>query len=197
MKKTAKKLTPIQPPIFQQGESIPNPKINRDEKLLFSFQLLDFSSSYYNCNGMCDKGIKNCFEKLKSYSGFTVNEIMSGKGGSTLRFHSHKKEKADDWPEYLVKNEELEESFYQIGFGLNKGRAHGILIDNVFYVIWLDPHHYLYPDERYGPKKAYPVLENCCAHREEIIASQEEEIKRLRLQIQEYEAILEIETKPQ
>lgn len=197
MKKTIKKLAPIQPPTFQQGKSIPKPKINRNEKLLFSFRLLDFSLPYYNCNGMCDKGIKNCFEKLKLYSNFSVNEIRSGKGGSTLKFHNHEKDKVDDWPKYLVENEELEESFFQIGFGLSKGRAHGILIDNVFYVIWLDPHHYLYHDARYGPKKAYAGLEDCCACRESIIDSQADEIEKLKLEIKEYKELLNEKTKPE
>lgn len=178
-----KKLAPIKRPSFEGKSSIPTPQIGRSEKLLFSFSLLDFSNEYYNCSGLCDKGIKNCFEKLSEYSNKTINELFSNPNG-TIRFHTIKKSDVSDWPEYLQNNDQLEDSFKQIAFGASQGRAHGILIDNVFYIIWLDPHHYLYHNKRYGPKKKYSSLENCCSHREAIIDSQAETIEALQEEIQ-------------
>lgn len=29
------------------------------------------------------------------------------------------------------------------------------MIENVFYVVWLDPHHNFYPDERFGGEKYF------------------------------------------
>jgi hypothetical protein len=35
---------------------------------------------------------------------------------------------------------------YQLTISANEhGRVHGIMIDNVFYVVWVDPNHSLYP----------------------------------------------------
>lgn len=192
----SKILKPIEPLKLASSGSIPAPKINRGSHLLFSFQLLDFSNPYYNCNGLCDKGIKNCFERLRAYSALTVNDIFSNRGSSSIRFHPIEKHKVDEWPEYLVAHEEHEDAFYQISFGKSKGRAHGLLIDNVFYIIWLDPHHYLYHNKAFGPKKAYDDLEDCCAHIESQIRSQHERIKALEAQVKEYEELLEVQTNP-
>lgn len=34
-------------------------------------------------------------------------------------------------------------------------RVHGFMIDNTFYVLWLDPHHNMYPDQRFGGLKFF------------------------------------------
>lgn len=180
----------------EQYNVIPKKKKIEESKLLFSFELLDFSVEYYNCNGMCDKGIKNCFEKLRDYSRFTVDEIHAGRGGDTIRFHQIRKADVNEWPNYLENNEELEESFYQISFGRSNGRAHGIIIENKFYIIWLDPHHYLYHDSRYGPKQGFTELENCCTPRDKIIKSYEKRIEDLEQANREYIELLDTVTKP-
>lgn len=178
----------------EQYNVIPKKRRIEESKLLFSFELLDFSVEYYNCNGMCDKGIKNCFEKLRDYSRLTVDEIHAGQG--TIRFHQIRKEDVKEWPAYLEHNEQLEESFYQISFGSSKGRAHGIIIENKFYIIWLDPHHYLYHDSRYGPRKGFKELERCCNPRDEIIRTYESRIKALEERNHEYLELLEEVTRP-
>jgi hypothetical protein len=174
------------------------PKSKKVERhnMLFSFELLDFSVSYYNCNGMCDKGIKNCFEKLRDYSGYTVDELHAGRGGETIRFHFIKRSDVDEWPEYFTHNQELEDSFYQISFGKSKGRAHGVLIGNVFYIIWLDPHHFLYHNRRYGIKRAFRELEDCCTPRDDIISCYERRIEKLEKENIEYEKLLDQQTSP-
>lgn len=174
------------------------PKAGKVERqnLSFSFELLDFSVSYYNCNGMCDKGIKNCFEKLRDYSCYTVDELHAGRGGDTIRFHFIEKSAVDEWPEYFTHNNELEDSFYQISFGKSKGRAHGVIIGNVFYIIWLDPHHFLYHDRRHGLKRAFKDLEDCCTPRDDIISSYEQRIEALERENREYEKLLEEQTSP-
>jgi len=168
----------------------------RNSKLLFSFELLDFSNAYYNCNGMCDKGIKNCFEKLRDYSKFTINELYSNKGNSSLRFHLINKEEVDDWPECLKQNKQLEDSFFQISFGKSRGRVHGVLIDNVFYVIWLDPQHFLYHDKKFGSKRPFTNLENCCSIRESIINEQYARIVDLKKENEELLQLLDERTTP-
>nr|DAI12911.1 MAG TPA: hypothetical protein [Caudoviricetes sp.] len=179
-----------------QGQTIPKQVISGKNKIVFSFEHLDFSNPYYNCNGMCDKGIKNCFEKLKAYSAFTIEELFSNKGNNTIRFHDIKKEDVTDWPKYLERNEQLEDSFYQISFGMSKGRAHGVIIENIFYVIWLDPHHFLYHNKRFGIKRPFEELESCCNPRDEIIESYERTIKDLERENKELYECLDCETKP-
>lgn len=178
----------------EQYNVIPKKRRIEESKLLFSFELLDFSVEYYNCNGMCDKGIKNCFEKLRDYSRLAVDKIHAGQG--TIRFHQIRKEDVDEWPEYLMNNEQLENSFYQIAFGKRNGRAHGIIIENIFYIIWLDPHHFLYHNKRFGTKKAFTPLDSCCTPRDEIIKTYESRIKALEESNNEYLELLEEMTRP-
>ena len=171
--------------------SLPKKTRVASSKMLFSFELLDFSNEYYNCNGMCDKGIKNCFEKMKAYCQYTIDEIYSGRGGDVIRFHPIRKGEVSEWPTYFRDNEELEESFYQISFGKSKGRAHGIIIDNIFYVIWLDPHHFLYHNKKYGPKRAFTEVEDCCNPRDDIIQCYESQINELKDKIQKQNDTIE------
>ena len=174
----------------EQYNVIPKKERIESQKLLFSFELLDFSIEYYNCNGMCDKGIKNCFEKLREYCKFTVEQIHAGLGGRSIRFHNINQDDVDEWPEYISRNEQLANSFYQISFGKTKGRAHGVIIENIFYIIWLDPHHFLYHNKRYGPKIPFRPLDSCCNPRDEVINEYETKIKSLEKENKElYELI--------
>ena len=60
--------------------------------------------------------------------------------------------------------EQLE--YWQFRISKSKGRVIGAIIDNVFYIVWLDAHHNLTNSEGYGreqfyrkPKSAYEELE--------------------------------------
>jgi len=41
------------------------------------------------------------------------------------------------------------------------GRVHGFIVGNTFYIVWLDPHHNLYPDDRFGGRKFYMKAPSC------------------------------------
>lgn len=46
-------------------------------------------------------------------------------------------------------NDEADLYAYQFAITVNAhGRVHGYFIENIFYVVWLDPHHLLFPDNR-------------------------------------------------
>lgn len=44
---------------------------------------------------------------------------------------------------------------FEVRIGKGYGRIHGIVWDKVFYVIWFDPAHNLYPDEKFGGVKLH------------------------------------------
>lgn len=54
----------------------------------------------------------------------------------------------------------------QARISTSQGGIHGFIIGNRFYVVWLDPHHNLYPDERYGGLKIFTPPETCCSYRD-------------------------------
>jgi hypothetical protein len=195
-KEKRKNLPRLDIPSKPNMDSIVVKQIDSSEKLLFSFSLLECDNDYYNFNGMCDKGFKNCVLKLSEYSKMNTSELLNKGARGTIRLHLIRKEDVDDWPTYFRDNEQVEDSFYQISFGASKGRAHGLLIDNVFYIIWFDPHHYLYHNSRFGPKVKLHNVGDCCSIREEIIEQQSNEINSLKKQIAEYKSLLDEETTP-
>ncbi|MBF0507756.1 MAG: hypothetical protein HQK57_02385 [Deltaproteobacteria bacterium] len=80
--------------------------------------------------------------RLRDMSGISVGEFMSGR---SMRSHPI------DWlsttrPDGFNLNDDLKEFGawqFQVT-GNAHGRVHGLLIDNVFFVVWLDPDHRLY-----------------------------------------------------
>lgn len=85
-------------------------------------------------------------ERMREVSSMRVSEFRSTRHRS-LRAHPH------DWLTTSEKNgyEHLTEQLrdcepWQFCLSANEhGRVHGILIDEVFYVVWLDPEHKMYP----------------------------------------------------
>ena len=49
---------------------------------------------------------------------------------------------------------EEQREYWQFRINKSRGRIIGFLIDRVFYIVWLDPHHNLTNSEGYG-KEAY------------------------------------------
>lgn len=84
--------------------------------------------------------------RLQSVSGMSLSTFRSNKD-KALRAHRH------DWAETSEKGgfthltQQLQAcEAWQFEISVNEhGRIHGILIDEVFYVVWLDPGHQLYP----------------------------------------------------
>jgi hypothetical protein len=65
---------------------------------------------------------------------------------SALRCHPIKWEDTSENGFGLLNEEQLVDTPYQFSISANKhGRVHGFLIDEVFYIVWLDPGHLLYP----------------------------------------------------
>ncbi|HHY66013.1 MAG TPA: hypothetical protein GX517_02215 [Alicyclobacillus sp.] len=125
-------------------------------KIDFSFIYLDLEHEAFNCGGTEVGWFRSLFEILGEISRMKRNEFRV-QSYRRFRIHSHNWDKAAykfNLPDGLM--EQLEEDKC-IQFGLSKanGRVHGFLIDNVFYVVWLDPHHNLYPMERHGGLKLY------------------------------------------
>jgi hypothetical protein len=74
-----------------------------------------------------------------TYSGMTVTNARS------LRCHSIDWNQTTETGFGLVHEEQLVSQPYQFQLSSNEyGRVHGFFIDNVFYIVWLDPDHLLY-----------------------------------------------------
>ena len=85
-------------------------------------------------------------ERMKAICGSSLKEILSNRS-SSLRAHPI------DWSEtteprgFLNLNQQLQQiEPYQFQISANEhGRVHGFFIENIFFIVWFDPDHKLYP----------------------------------------------------
>lgn len=115
----------------------------------FSFAAFDHSHEMFNLGdnenpsgAVSGKWFIDLFDCLKSVSNMTTQEM----GQSTHRLHRIDWTKTNTTPP--SGSEQCE--YWQFRINKSKGRVIGVLIDSVFYVVWLDPHHNLTDSEGYG-----------------------------------------------
>jgi hypothetical protein len=119
----------------------------RDLPLRFSFKYLDLHTNAKFCLDHCESGyLEKLLLRLRDVNGFTVNEFRTNRDAS-LRAHIHDWRKTSEPQGFSSLNAQLR-SAEAWQFEITKkvhGRVHGILLDDTFYVVWLDPKHHLYP----------------------------------------------------
>lgn len=110
----------------------------------FSFRHLTFSDKFHLPDDNVGRYVQTLLERLRDVSTMKVFEIKgSGKG---LRCHSINwsgTTEPDGYKHLSPQLQDCEPRQFSLSAN-NYGRVHGILIDNVFYVVWLDPGHALY-----------------------------------------------------
>lgn len=113
----------------------------------FSFKYLDSSHSKFSFDRQDANYWNTLINRLKDLSGLTCLELIENRS-SALRFHKI------DWQDIRVSEndfglpneEQLVNIPYQFSISSNKyGRVHGFFIEDIFYIVWLDPSHKLYP----------------------------------------------------
>ncbi|WP_431102679.1 hypothetical protein [Roseateles noduli] len=101
----------------------------------FGLPDLDHAASY----------LRQLLDRLQAVSTLHPAEFRTSKGKS-LRAHRHLWSKTTEQNGFahLPPSWQREEA-WQFQLSANKhGRVHGILVDEVFYIVWLDPEHRLY-----------------------------------------------------
>ncbi|EJT9437657.1 hypothetical protein N3873_004175 [Escherichia coli] len=112
----------------------------------FSFRYIDAGHEKFSFAAQDSAYFCKVLERLKDLSTLTEREFIADRG-ATLKSHSI------DWretsePEGFTHLNEQFQSYtpYQFAVSRNEhGRVHGFFIGNVFHIVWLDPHHRLYP----------------------------------------------------
>ncbi len=96
--------------------------------------------------GFSDGYTQTLMERLKDLSSWTVQRFTS-EYNKTLRNHKHTWEKTARPEGYVHLNAAYRElEGWQFCLTANEhGRVHGVIIDDTFYVIWLDCNHRMYP----------------------------------------------------
>jgi hypothetical protein len=164
---------------MRYNKPIPVATQPNDEKIVFSFELLD-SNEYFNIDCTCSNWSTDLMNMMQSISSVTRKRFktdISFRRG-TYRIHKHDVKPPVPFP-VNVNFEEVE----QIRLGASKGGIHGFLAENVFYVVWLDPLHNMYPDDRHGGLRKIKPAVTCCGWRDE-------ELKTLSKENQNYKELL-------
>ena len=131
----------------------------KDGQFTFSFSCFNRQHELFNLGGKAEdktvggKWFLDLLDCLKSVSGKTIQELQN----STHDLHRV------NWKNTNTKcpDDSLQKEYWQFRIDKSHGRVIGILIDAVFYVVWLDPHHHLTDSEGYGGinKYKYPTSE--------------------------------------
>lgn len=118
--------------------SVPNPNLR------FSFRLFDATDEEL-CPASFGEGyVRALMERLKGLSTWTVNEFVSG-GGQGMRNHPIDWENTSRPAGFPLPEQYEAYTPFQFAITANqRGRVHGLMIDDTFHVIWLDQDHKLY-----------------------------------------------------
>ena len=125
---------------------------------------------------------------MQQVSKISVKEIHAGRytgGGSPLRIHQHPNAK----PPCNVPDNISLEDMWQIRISVSKGGIHGIFYNNIFYVIWFDPQHNLYPDKNHGGLKKVVPPSTCCKDRDFELQQLKEEVEKYKEESEIWKAL--------
>lgn len=113
--------------------------------VFFSFKYLDSRHEKFSFNNKSCEYFCTVISRFKDISSLTITELINNNSKS-LRCHGIDWEKTSEKNGFTCLNEQLS-SYppYQFSLSSNEhGRVHGFVINNIFYIVWLDPEHQLY-----------------------------------------------------
>lgn len=117
----------------------------KPQGISFSFKYYQDGHDKFSCNERTTIYWLTLIDRLKALSGLSNRELLINRS-SSLRYHPIKWEDTSENGFGLPNEEQLVDTPYQFSLSSNEhGRVHGFLIDEVFYIVWLDPDHLLYP----------------------------------------------------
>lgn len=135
----------IRPTNLKTNSAI-RPIVNADnETIRFSFKHLAFKHDKFSFEERSCEYFCKVLERLKNISTLKASEIFSNRS-SSLRTHPIDWNKTTEKQGFTHLNEQLRQiPAYQFQISSNEhGRVHGFILENIFFVIWLDPEHNLY-----------------------------------------------------
>lgn len=136
-------------------------KRNKNNQIIFSFKFYDRVHKAFNLGGIdhvCKHWFIELLDCLKEVSNRTWGQLSV-----TPQFRAHDHNFSQTNFKYELFDEETLEQLECVQFAISKsyGRVHGFLIDNCFYIYWLDPHHNMNDSKGYGRVKEYSPGKSC------------------------------------
>lgn len=136
----------------ESSSNIQSTKLKPPQGISFSFKYFEDGHQKFSCADRESNYWLILVTRLRDLSGLTAVELRQG-NNKTLRCHPI------DWSSGGVSEvcfgipgeEQLVDTPYQFSVTANAhGRVHGFFIENIFFVVWLDPEHQLYPGNPAG-----------------------------------------------
>ena len=159
----------------------------KENEIIFSFKFFTREHSLFNLsdrnkavNGTWFLELLNCLSEVAK---LTISEL---KQFSKFQMHPINWETTNIDCPILDK----EEDFWQFRINKSKGRIIGFLIDNLFYIVWLDYHHNLTSCEGYGGAESYKYALSDYELLEQQLNDTKEQVKILRKENEELEEML-------
>jgi hypothetical protein len=111
----------------------------------FSFKYLQTQNEKFSMRDRDGNYFAAFLERLRDLSTLTAQEVKMNRSQS-LRCHPIKWRETTEPNGFGIANEkELVTIPYQFSLSTNEhGRVHGFFIEDMFYIVWLDPNHNLY-----------------------------------------------------
>jgi hypothetical protein len=124
-------------------------KPDTQRRISFSFRHIAQAHDKFHYSQRDSAYFCKVFERLSSMSDFTVQEFHASRS-SAVRAHPIDWEGTSEPCGFAHLNEQLRSSTpFQFAVSANAhGRVHGFFVDNVFFVVWLDPDHLLYTGKK-------------------------------------------------
>ena len=126
--------------------------------LRFSFKHIDTKHTAFPLSACSGDFLTNFVTALRRYSTFTVEQFADNNNEDHRHTFEFTEELAASW--LVDADEELRQELpWQFALCPEQKtpphsgwRVHGIILEDVFYVVWLDPDHLVFIDGRFHPK---------------------------------------------
>jgi hypothetical protein len=129
------------------------------------------SYRYFNCISSKNRNFNNCFsgmydysiwitfflKRITEFSTMSISELINA--STSTRFHPVENKHLKKL-KYVICNTGLKvdelfaqdesQNYYELSFGTGNGRIFGYLIENIYYVLLLDPNHLIYKNASKG-----------------------------------------------
>jgi hypothetical protein len=116
----------------------------------FSFKFYQPDHEEMHCRDREADYFRKLLDRIKDLSNEPIKSLTQGKTDRTTRFHpiNFREERVSRDGFGIAGWEQYDDAAWQFSLSANEhGRVHGFLIENVFYVVWLDPRHRLYSND--------------------------------------------------
>lgn len=153
-----------------------------EKGLSFSFSCFDRTHELFNLGtnkrgeAVSGSWFLDLLDCLKEVNGKTREELRRS------MFHLH----PVDWDHANTNPPSEQHEYWQFRINKSKGRVVGFIIEPVFYVVWLDPHHNLSDSEGYGKAIKYWPPESEYERQEREIVELRAELVRCKQELDDF-----------